>query len=291
MAEKKKIILPLAAAAGVGMIVWGLTKATGEPSEPGLPVTYSNLVVPDMVPVGSIARIAVDVTNPNDYQVKVTVILEGSFSKSRDVTIEANSTVVVAFGVQIEEAGTYTVIIDGLSATFKAGLMEVELSNLVASPEIVTIGQDVRISVNVGNPNWETSVTYLVQLTGVIQAEQEITLLPHETKTVRFTETVDWLAWGTIYCDGLSVRVKGEEYVEPDEPMPPGWDDELAKEINDKYKEFLDQLVMAATDGAGGYMSDAWWDLTMQERHDLTVEAEDMARQWFYDTYGYWWPF
>jgi hypothetical protein len=100
--------------------------------------------------------------------------------------------------------------------------LEVELSNLVASPQVVTVGEKVTISVRVGNPNWEVGITHLVKLTGAIQAEQEVSLAPHEVKTVTFTETVTWEGYETVYCNGLSVLIKGEIYVPPEEEPPPG---------------------------------------------------------------------
>ncbi|GAI91777.1 unnamed protein product, partial [marine sediment metagenome] len=144
-------------------------------------------------------------------------------------------------------------------------LLPAELSNLRAAPEIVTIGQKVTIKVNVGNPNWESSITYTVKLTGAVTAQETITLTPHQVKTVTFIKTVTWQAWGTIYCDGLSVRVKGEVYVPPEEEPPPPYTDELRREISRKYKEFLNALI-----GGEGYMGAEWWALSMQERHDLT---------------------
>jgi len=271
-----------------------LVEPEPEPAPPiEEPVTLSNLVVPTgPVPIGKLIPIYFDATNPNDIQVVVTITVSGDFSRTITKVLDPNSITTISFGVTLEAAGTYLIRVDGLEAYITSEILEVELSNLRAAPEIVTIGQKVTIRVDVSNPNWETGVTYLVQLTGAIQAEQEVTLAPHETETVTFIETVTWQAWGTIYCDGLSVRVKGEVYVPPGEEPPPPYTDELKREISLKYKEFLEQLVLEATDGAGGYMSAAWWSmLTMQERHDLTVEAEDMARQWFFDKYGYWWPF
>ncbi|GAI78952.1 unnamed protein product, partial [marine sediment metagenome] len=77
-------------------------------------------------------------------------------------------------------------------------------------------------SVDVHNPNWEETITYLVKLTGAITAQQNVTLAPHQVKTVTFTETVTWEGYETVYCDDLSVLIKGEIYVPPDEEPPPG---------------------------------------------------------------------
>ena len=187
------------------------------------PVTLSNLVVPtEPIPIGKPVYITVDATNPNDTQVVATIVLGGDFSEIRDVVLDPNSTTTISFLITLETSGTYLVRVNGLEAYITSEILEVELSNLVASPQVVTVGEKVTITVDVANPNWETSLTYLVRLTGAIQAEQEVTLAPHETQGVVFVETVTWEGYQDVYCDGLSVLIKGEIYVPPEEEPPPG---------------------------------------------------------------------
>lgn len=100
-------------------------------------------------------------------------------------------------------------------------LKDLILSNLVASPKVVTVGEYVKISVKVANPN-DIPVDYLVKLTGATTAEQLVTIRPHETRTVTFSEIVIWEGYQTVYCDGLSVLIKGERPYPPGEPIPPG---------------------------------------------------------------------
>ena len=85
------------------------------PPVPGLPVTYSNLMVPtEVVPVGKAILISFDLTNRNYYQVLQPVTLSGSFNRSWQVKVPADSTITESFTVKPMEPGSFLIKVDGL---------------------------------------------------------------------------------------------------------------------------------------------------------------------------------
>ena len=83
-------------------------------------VTVTNVTVsPESVEVGENATIAAMVENVGNVSKNVTVVfkINGEEIKSVNVTVEANATETVNYEVAKEEAGTYNVTVDNVSAT------------------------------------------------------------------------------------------------------------------------------------------------------------------------------
>jgi len=223
MVEKKKVILPVAAAIGIGMIAWGLTKAKAGPPVPGLEdFILSDLRVRSPVAVGRTVWVNFDVENPNDIEFTGTITMTSPWEESTTITLgPGEKTFLAAFPLVFDAPGEYLIKVGDLKATVVVmEILPVFVDNLKASPEVVTVGEAVDITVDVSNENWEETVVYLVQLTGAVQAEQEVTLAPHEVRKVLFVEIVTWEGYQTVYCEDLSVLIKGE-MVYPG-PPPPG---------------------------------------------------------------------
>ena len=181
------------------------------PPLPGLAVIYSKLIVPaEVVPVGKETLIKFDLTNPNYHQVSQPVILSGSFQSSWQVNVPANSTITESFTVKPMEPGVFLIKIDGLQAPLSADVLYPEVISLTAIPAVVIQGNNVAITAMVENKNYYATVPYQIVLSGAIQAQKTGTLLPHEVLGVVFTETVDWLGLGAIFCEDKVVEVRGE---------------------------------------------------------------------------------
>ncbi|GAH54361.1 unnamed protein product, partial [marine sediment metagenome] len=173
-------------------------------------------------PPGKTFWVTLDVTNPNYVETTGTITMTSPWEDSITVTIGPRKTQFInAFAIKFDTPGVYTIRVDGLETTTEImELLPAIVSNLKAAPQVVTVGEIVVITVDVSNPNWETTVVYLVQLTGAITAQQSVTLVPHEVRTVTFTETVTWEGYQYVYCEDLSVLIKGE-MIYDGEP-PPG---------------------------------------------------------------------
>jgi len=95
-----------------------------EPTTPTLPVaifTFSNLTVsPDTVAPDETVTITVDVVNTGESEDSYNVVLKlnGVEEATQSVTLAAGQEVPLTFSVTKSEAGSYTVEINGLSATF-----------------------------------------------------------------------------------------------------------------------------------------------------------------------------
>ncbi len=81
---------------------------------------------------------------------------------------------------------------------------EFEVSDLVISPEVVSVGQSVIISVLVINIGTETgSKTIICEVDGAIMAEQIVTLAPGESEVVTFEVTPEVAKTYSVSVDGL----------------------------------------------------------------------------------------
>lgn len=336
MVEKKKVLLPVAAAAGVGLLVWLLAKAKEPPGPPGevyvcpycgaifltaeelaahiywhhpeeppiepepepppeveLPIEISNLVVPEEdLGIDEPFYISFDIYNPNITQVVASVTIGGHWSKTINAVIDARTIITknVSFRTPTEP-GIYTITVDGLQGQITVvELKPLIFSELRASPAEVEIYHEVEITVKVANPNWANAVIYVVRLEGAIIDEKEVTIYPHQTKRVIFTEVVTWTGPRTVYCEDLSLIIKGYKVIyydkEPPEEVWPEEEREKEREIHKTYRYFLDELV-----GGEGYLGKEWWALSMKEKAALQEEAERLAREWWLETYGETYPY
>ncbi|MCL0060992.1 DUF916 domain-containing protein [Dehalococcoidia bacterium] len=73
-------------------------------------------------------------------------------------------------------------------AEFKVGWLEFVLSALAVTPDRVLVGEEATISVNVENiGNIEGTYTVTLIINDIVEATEEVTIAPGETKTVTFT--------------------------------------------------------------------------------------------------------
>lgn len=122
---------------------------------PGAEFRVSDLVVsPTIVNPGQVVTISCTVTNMTDQAGDYTVTLGGDFMAEQSVTLEPGESRTIAFEVTPTAAKTYSVMVDGLSGTFRATTVpvaDIRVENLVIEPSEVQVGQLVSISVLVTN--------------------------------------------------------------------------------------------------------------------------------------------
>jgi len=124
---------------------------------PGAEFRVSNLVIsPTVVNPGQVVTISCLVENIGTEAGTKTVVckVEGEIMAEQSVTLEPGESRTVAFEVTPTVAKTYSVMVDGLSGTFRATTVpvaDIRVENLVIEPSEVQVGQPVTISVMVTN--------------------------------------------------------------------------------------------------------------------------------------------
>jgi len=115
----------------------------------------SDLVIsPTIVNPGQVVTISCTVTNITYQAGDYTVTLGGDFMAEQSVTLNPGESRVVSFDVVPDVAKTYSVMVDGLSGTFRATTVpvaDIRVENLVIEPSEVMVGQPVTISVTATN--------------------------------------------------------------------------------------------------------------------------------------------
>ena len=215
---------------------------TVTPLPPVIPAAFetsSLSISPAEVVIGEEVTIAVLVANTGgeagSYQ--VTLVINDLVEATKEVTVRAGLSKEVTFSVTREEAGSYTVAVDGLSGSFTvvAPLIVLEpaafsVSSLSVSPRLeVEPGETVTITVSVANTGGESgSYTVVLKIDGVKEAEERVTIAAGESQTVSFSVTREEA--GTYFVDvsGLtgSFTVKEEVVpvvVPPVVPKPMAW--------------------------------------------------------------------
>ena len=188
-------------------------------------------IQPAEVEPAEVVTIAVSVANTGGESGSYTVVLKINGVKEAEerVTIAAGSSQTVTFSVTKEEAGSYTVTVDGLSGSFTVvappAPAAFSVSSLSIQPAEVEPGETVTIAVLVANTGGESgSYTVVLKIDGVKEAEKSVTIAPGESQDVSFSVTREEAGSYTVAVSGLtgSFTVK-EKVVPPVVPKPIAW--------------------------------------------------------------------
>ncbi|MBA7699580.1 hypothetical protein ES703_108278 [subsurface metagenome] len=177
--------------------------------------TVSSLgVSPSEVAPSEEVTISVLVANTGGKSGSYTVVLkiDGVKEAEERVTVAAGSSQTVTFGVTREEAGSYTVTVDGLSGSFTVVPVVVppepaafSVSSLAVEPTGVKPGEAVTVSILVANTGGESgSYTVVLKIDGVKEAEETVTIAAGESQDVSFSVTREDPGNYTVDVDGLS---------------------------------------------------------------------------------------
>ena len=197
--------------------------------------TASALTIsPTEVDAGETVTISANVANTGDLagSYKVTLKIDGKVVATKEVTLAGGASQRVTFTTAKDEAGTYTVNVEGLSGSFTVmappappppppAPAAFTASALTISPTEVDIGQSVTISVLVANTG-ELAGSYEVTLKidGKVVATKEVTLAGGASQKVTFTTAKDEAGTYAVNVEGLSgsFTVKA-----PPAPPPINW--------------------------------------------------------------------
>ncbi|GAI79600.1 unnamed protein product, partial [marine sediment metagenome] len=174
-----------------------------------------NLTVnPTQVEPGETVTVAVHVANTGGTEGSYTVILKinGVKEADRTVTIAAGGMEIVTFSVTKEDAASYGVAVDGLSASFTVVAPVVaplptafSVSNLTVQPTEVPTGEAVTIDVALTNTGGtEGSYTVVLKINGVKEADRTVTIAAGDTLNLIFPVTKEAAGSYTVTVDGLS---------------------------------------------------------------------------------------
>ncbi|GAI32808.1 unnamed protein product, partial [marine sediment metagenome] len=177
--------------------------------------TISSLgVSPSEVAPSEEVNISVLVANTGGESGSYTVVLkiDGVKETEERVTVAAGGSQTVTFSVTKEEAGSYTVTVDGLSSSFAVVPVVVppepaafSVAYLSFSPLEVEPGEAVTVTVLVANIGGESgSYAVVLKIDGVKEAEETVTLAAGDSQDVSFSATREEPGNYTVTVDGWS---------------------------------------------------------------------------------------
>jgi len=204
------------------------------PLAPAVFIVSSLGISPSEVAPSEEVNTSVLVANTGGESGSYTVVLkiDGVKESEKRVTVAAGDSQTVSFSVTREEAGSYTITVDGLSSSFAVVPVVVppepaafSVSYLSVSPRLeVEPGETVTITVMVANTGGESgSYTVVLKIDGVKEADETVTVAAGDSQDVSFSVTREEADSYTVAVDGLSgsfTVVAPEE--EEEVPTKPG---------------------------------------------------------------------
>jgi len=189
--------------------------------------SVSASVSPATVEAGSPVTVTAQVSNTGDEVGSLTVTLKVNDvqTESEVVTLAAGESTTLTWTVTKTTAGTYTVDVNGETATFTVesppeppAPAEFETSNLSVSPATITPGEDITVTVDVENVGEESgSYTVEAKLDGATVDSESVTLVGGASTTVALTVTSETEGSHTVQVDDLSASFTVET---PPKPFP-----------------------------------------------------------------------
>ena len=171
-------------------------------------------ISPTEVNIGEEVTIRVSVTNIGNAAGSYEVILkiEDVVVATEEVTLNAGASEEVTFTTAKDVAGSYSVVVDGLSGSFTVVAPEVaplpaafSVSNLSIQPAEVPTGEAVTIDVAVTNTGGtEGSYTLVLKINGVKEADRTVTIAAGDTLNIIFPVTKEAAGSYSVTVDGLS---------------------------------------------------------------------------------------
>ena len=160
---------------------------------------------------GTPVTVTADVENTGDDvgSIEVTLRVNGVVTETETVVLGAGETTSVTWTVTKTAPGTYSVDINGETATFTVEAAPepaaFETSGLTVTPASVQAGEDVTVTVTVENTGEESgSYTVEVELDGTMVDSESVTLDGGASTTVSFTVSSETEGSHTVSVDTLS---------------------------------------------------------------------------------------
>ncbi|UCH42494.1 MAG: hypothetical protein JSW16_06695 [Dehalococcoidales bacterium] len=205
------------------------------PESAPIPATFttSDLTIsPSQVEVGENVTISALITNTGNLSgsYEVTLEIDNVVEATEEVTLDGGASRMVYFTTAKDSAGTYTVSVSNLTGTFmvsEAGVPVISdtpasftTTDLFISPGKVETGDSVTISVtitNTGDLSGDYEVT--LEINGVTEATEELTLDGGASQIVQFTTTKDTAGNYTVNINDLTGSFTVSEPAVPPEPI------------------------------------------------------------------------
>jgi len=200
------------------------------PPEPPAFTPSSLLISPAEVEIGETVTISISVANTGGLagSYSVTLKIDGVTEETKEVTVAAGASEGVTFTTARDEAGTYSVDVNGLTGSFE--VMEEVIpppepaaftpSSLRISPAEADIDETVTISISVANTGGQSgSYTVTLKIDGVTEETKEVTVAAGASKGVTFTTARDEAGTYSVDVNGLTGSF---EVVPPPKP-PTNW--------------------------------------------------------------------
>jgi hypothetical protein len=188
-------------------------------------------VTPEQAFTGENVTASITVSNDGDLSGNYTIDLkvDGEIVQTKEITVGGRSTETVTFNLPTEEAGTHSVSIGDLEATYEVKTAKTTASfttgGLIITPGEIKAGEQVTISVTVSNTG-ETEGTYSVTLkvNDKVAETKETTLAGGATGNVAFTSTGDKAGTYVVDVNGATGSFTVTEgihaTIEPREALP-----------------------------------------------------------------------
>jgi hypothetical protein len=165
-------------------------------------------VSPATVDIGETVTISVLVTNTGGLtgSYEVTLKVDEVAVATQEVTVDGGASQEVTFTTTKDAAGTYAVDVNGLADTFVVrGAAVFRTTQLSISPAEVEIEEQITISAVVTNVGeaWDI-YTVTLQINGVIEATEYVTLDAGQATTVTFTVVKDLPGIYEVEVSGLT---------------------------------------------------------------------------------------
>jgi hypothetical protein len=181
--------------------------------------TVTNLIIkPVEAGVGEPITISVNVTNVGDEEgnYSVNLIINDVVKETKTIQLLGAESKIVEFIVTENNAGSYSVKIEGLTETFIITDVPppstLRVSDLVISPYEAWVNETIKISVKVSNIGNEADSYWLAfRVNGVVRETKTIQLSAGETKTVEANVTESSEGTYSVIVGGLT----GKFYIVP----------------------------------------------------------------------------
>jgi hypothetical protein len=160
---------------------------------------------------GTPVTVTADVENTGDEVGDIEVVLKvnGVVTETETVVLGAGDSTSVTWAVTKTTPGTYTVDVNGETATFTVEAAPepaaFETSNLTVTPASVQAGEDITVTVTVENTGEESgSYTVEIELDGAMVDSESVTLDGGASTPVSFTVSSETEGSHTVTVDDLS---------------------------------------------------------------------------------------
>ena len=169
-------------------------------------------ISPSEVNIGQTVTISILVANTGNLagSYEVTLKINDVVEATKEVTVAAAGSQDVSFTTSKEEAGSYSVAVDGVSGSFVVAAPPLapaafSVSNLSIQPGEVQPKKPVTITLSVANTGGtEGSYTIVLKINGVKEAEKSVTVAAAGSQDVSFTTSKEEAGSYSVAVDGVS---------------------------------------------------------------------------------------